>query len=326
MSTSLKFTYDNNILRYSSRDYDRAKDGTEYYISPVKTLDDMRSDLKLSASYKIKVFKKAETKLSATGDFAHYAINSINTFGWASFSANQDVSRAWHLYLNYFYEPYYFLRDYNDDHTGERHHADFAMSKSMAKVFYRPTKLIEYAVFGEFKRYAYNEYFTEFDGDRLGVGAEAVLRKGHWRVAMSYAFGTYDNLGFDDLDRIPPEFQDTEDNENGDGSYEEDTYEVSCAYSFRINKSRARARVNVQVDDRYYNTALPLELDAIHHGRNDLIITTTASFYYSLTRDLGVNVGSTYYNRDSEATSTIVANLKNYSRVIGWLEVSYDIW
>jgi len=325
LSLAYKASYDNNILRYSERDYQRAREGTEKYVSPVSTLDDVRSDLKASLSYRFQAVGKLDSRFTAAGDFAQYSFNPINNFGWVSLTYRQQVASKWDALVHQFYEPYYFLRDYRDRHTGGNHHCDFAMSKTIGKVYYSPNKALEFDAFGEYKRYAYNKYFTEFDGNRIGIGGEGVFRTGPWRLSAAYSLGMFNNIGFDSADRIPAEFQDSEDNENGDGSYEEDGYEFSCQYSTKLQGRRVRAKTQLNLDDRYYTSDLPMELDLIHRGRHDVMLTAEVSVEYSLSVKTSLSLGGTWYNRDSEADSPLVSELKDYQRALGWIEITYNV-
>lgn len=323
LSGTYKFSYDDNVLRYSKRDYDNARNGTESTPSPTETLDDIRSDFKLSATYRFKILNRSG-RFGASGNFGHYLFNSFKNFGWASIYYKQKLVDKINIQVSHFYEPYYFLRDYLDVQTNSREHCDFAMTKSVGKLYYRPIKMFEIAPYYEFKRYSYNEYFTEYDGDRIGIGAEGIFRKGPWRVALDYSFGTYDNLGFDS-ESLFPSGVDTEDSETGDGDYEEDSYNFSIFYSLKILDLKSRIKVEETINDRYYMTErLPAD-DPIHHGRNDLVFTSKVSMEMKLSKRLEIEIGTTIYKRDSEGSSPLIPKVKNYSRKVAWLEFSYDL-
>jgi len=315
-------TYDDNILRYSQRDYDRARDGTETLKTPVKTLDDMRNDIRITAVYRFKLFNK-RGRMQASVNYAYYIQNNINNAGWLSLTYKQGLAHDWNALINYFYEPYYFLRDYYDVHTNERKHCDFALLKFVGKLYYRPIKLCEFVTYSQFKRYAYNEYFTEYDGDRYELGGEGIIRTGAWRIALSYGFGWFNNFGFNSEDLLPPsDFG--EDSETGDGNYEEDNYSLSVYYSFKLSGKRSRIKLRSSLVDRYYTTDRDVSLDPIHHARHDIVVTNAVSVEWRWMKQSNLEIGTTFYNRHSKASSPVVSNVKDYSRMISWLEVIYD--
>ncbi len=317
-------SYDSNVLRYSERDFKRAENGTEKYISPVKTLDDYRSDFRLTGAYRFDLMGALDSRLQLTVNFAHYLQNPINNAYWLSFIYKQEIVRKWDFLFNYFYEPYYFLRDYYDIHTGDRRHTDFSLEKAKGKLYYRPVKLIEIVGFYEFKRYVYNEYFTEYDGDRQEIGGEGIIRKGPWRIAFSYGFGWFDNVGFNEDFLYVGDLE--EDSENGDGSYEEDVFSLSVYYSTRIFDKRSRVKLNLNFEKRCYTTDRNPQIDPIHHARRDFLYMPKASIEMKLNRSVSIEFGGNYYNRDSEGSLPIVSDIKNYSRFVGWFEIGYEFF
>ncbi len=323
LSGMYKLSYDDNVLRYSKRDYDNARSGEEQTPSPTETLDDFRSDFKLSGTYRFK-FLDRSGRIGTSVNFGYYLINSIKNFGWASFYCKQELIKNLNFQVSHFYEPYYFLRDYKDVQTDSREHCDFAMTKTVGKLYYRPVKMFEITPYYEFKRYSYNEYFTEYDGDRISLGAEGIFRHGPWRGTVEYSFSTYDNLGFD-TDLLFPSGEVSEDSETGDGDYEEDSYEFSVYYSLKILGLKSRFKIRETLNDRYYITdRLPSE-DPIHHARHDFVSTTDVSLELNPSRRIDTEIGITIYNRDSEGSSPIIPEVKNYSRKVIWLEISYDL-
>lgn len=323
LSGAYKISYDDNILRYSKRDYDNARNGTESTPSPVKTLDDIRSDFKLSAAYGFKLFNQSG-RAGASANFGHYLFNSIENFGWASFFYKQKLTKSLSFQVSHFYEPYYFLRDYLDFQANGREHCDFAMTKSVGKLHYRPVLSLEIIPYYEFKRYSYNENFTEYDGDRTGIGAEVIFREAPWRATIEYSFGIYDNLGFDS-GLLFPSGSINEDSESGDGDYEEDTYDFSMFYSCKILGLKSRAKFKETINDRFYVTDLLPTQDPIHHARHDVVFTSEISLEMSLSKKVGLEIGTTIYKRDSDGSSTLIPRVKNYSRKVAWLEITYDL-
>ncbi len=322
---TIQSTYDDNILRYSDKDYNNAKNGLESQErqSPVETLDDLRTDLKISAAYRVKIFGKRTTRIQSTVNFARYLVNPINSFNWISILYKQNLSGRWNLSANYFYEPYYFLRDYKDVHTGEYHHADFALSKTTGKLYYRPVKLIEFIGLTEYKSYFYNEYFTEYDGTLVGFGGEGIIRRGPWRIALGYEYVEFNNTGFDASVNFTPD-QDSQDTETGNGNYEEDRYSFSAIYSMKVISRKGKFKFNISGNRRCYTTDQTPAEDPIHHARLDLLYVLKLAFSLQLSDRVSAELGASHTNRDSEGSNPLITRVKTYSRNLSWVEFSYD--
>ena len=313
-------TYDSNLLRYSPRDRDRFLAKTELY-SPIHTLDDIRTDLNVSATYKFKIRRKLDSELRASGNFAHHLMNPIKNFGWISLTADQELSKKWTASFNYFYEPTYYIRDYNDVHTKSHQHCEFALGQWKGDASFRPVRAWEFDGFGKFKRYAYNEYFTEYDGDLIEFGGATIYRSKLWRISGGYSFAVNKNVGFSSTIEYDSSASE-EDSELGQSDYEEDSYNFSVRRNFRVVDRRAWAQLDVEINDRYYTT--DRRLDPIHYDRHDLATSTELSLRLYLNRKVRVEVGAAHYSRNSSASAPVVSRLKDYTRWTGWLEVGYE--
>ncbi len=314
-------TYDSNLLRYSARDRQRFLDEEERNPSPISTLDDLRTDLKATVAYTFNLWPELDSKAQATVNFAHHLMNPIKNFGWLSLTARQELSRQWTASANYFYEPAYYIRDYYDIHTSTHHHCEFALGQWQGTIGCRPVRAWEFSGFGKFKRYAYSEFFTEYDGDLVEFGGEVIFRSGAWRLSGGYSLAVNQNVGFESSVDLPPGEVD-EDSEIGQGDYDEDGYAFSTRYSFRVSRRRAWVELEVKINDRYYTTdRYP---DPIHHGRHDLVASTELSGRWYLTRAVRLEIGAAYYSRESSASDPVVSRVKDYARRTGWIELCYQ--
>ncbi len=320
---SYKGTYDNNILRYSDQDRDNFENGTEFYVSPTQTLDDLRNDVKVSLASRFHLFPDRYTRISLTSNFAGYLINSIQNFGWLSFTARQDISKQIRLSGNYFYEPRYFIRDYNDINTDSRQHCEFAMSQWKGELRYRPSKVLEFTGVGLYKLYAYNEYFTEYDSDFIQFGLETAYTIGQFRLSGGYHYAQNDNVGFNYSQLY---VNSTEDSESGQGDYEMDQYDLSVRYRFKLLGKQTDINIESSLADRYYSTERDPTIDPLHHGRRDVSLSTELRLSYSYNKLFDIEFGGSYNNRNSRASDSIVSRVKPYHRWISWVEISYQLW
>ncbi|MDP8240760.1 MAG: hypothetical protein P9X24_16850 [Candidatus Hatepunaea meridiana] len=324
-----KFTYrcmyNNNLLHFSSRDRDRFLDNIETYRSPIRTLDDIRSDYKLSISYSKKLWDWRKTQLSITGNFAQHSINPIKNFGWLSITVKQEFTKTLSASINYFYNIDYYIRDYLDVHTVARHSCNFYMDQWTSRLYYRPVKAFEFVGIGRYKKYAYNEYFTEYDSDYIEFGSEVIYRNGHWRLMGGYSFADNQNIGFNDI-HSSGTYLDTEDGEEGESDYEQDTYQVSLRYAFRIRGKKSRILLETSLKDRYYITERDIEDDPMHHGRHDVMLSIGISGKMNVNNRISIVTGMGFGNRRSRSLNKIVSLVKDYDSTVYWIESSYDLW
>ncbi len=327
--TSLLLTwgamYDSNLLRYSTRDRDNFRSETETYKSPIRALDDLRTDYKVSAELRSKFWHKRNTTLKVTANFAHHLMNPIKNFGWVNFSARQDLTKNWIGSASYFFEPRFYIRDYweNPSPTASRQHCEFSMHQAKVDLTYRPKMLFDFSGSFKYKAYRYNEFFTEYDGDLLSFGLSAVYRPGDWRFSAGYAFDIFENTGFSSSYR-PLDEASLDDSEFGQGDYDEDDFTGSIRYSYIWLRREMNIQASIEVSQRAYTTSRDMIADAMHSGREDRVYDYSISSQISLTKKLGLELGVGKSGRNSEASAAIVSVVKDYSRITGWIELSYE--
>lgn len=325
VTLTYRSTYNSNLLNYSVRDRDRFLDGTETHPSPIRSLDDIRSDFKISASYVAKFLSDRKTQLTATGNFANHIMNPVKNFGWTSLTVSQELTKSLSGSFNYFYDINYYIRDYKDVHTGQRHPCEFDMDQWTVKIGYRPVKPLEFVGIGRFKKYAYNKYFTEYDSDYIEGGGEVIYRNSPWRLAAGYSLTDNDNIGFVGLD-TQLSGVDIEDSEEGNGDYQQDSYWITVRYAFRMMGKNARVLLETELNDRYYTTDRDLDKDTIHRSRRDVVLGVDFSGKININHYMTITVGSEYGNRCSDSLNPIVAQVKNYDRTMGYIELSYELF
>jgi len=318
-------TYNNNLLNYSPRDRGLFFDRAELHPSPIRSLDDWRTDLKLGASYQTRFYRNLDTELQTTLDFAHHLMDPIKNFGWLSLSLRQELGRGWDGSLAYFYEPEYYIRDYRDLHSREYHPCDFTLAHWTVRAGYRPNKNIQLFGQGRIKEYYYNGYFTEYDGNTTELNFGAALRMDPWRMSLSWGYSEFKNTGFNSLDRLPAGLI-LADNEVGQADYAENEYSASVSYNYFFFGRRARAAGDLSITNRYYATGRPPELDPVHAGRKDMVTATALSAKQYWTKRLAFELGWEYAVRDSKADLPLASLLKDYYRWSCWLEMSYQLW
>ncbi len=327
LSLSFQYTssYDSNILRYSERDRSRFQDGTEYYASSISTLDDLKMDYRLTGGYRWYLPGKERGDVKLEVQYSQYYKNPLKNSTLFSATLKQNFLNKWQALVNYVCVPSFYLREFTDVHSRERRGCDYALDKMVGKLYFQPVKLLELIGRCEYKKYAYNKYFTEYDGDFSGLGGEAVIRIGDWRLSGSYNFADFENIGFSSIDLLPPGDY-GEDSETGEGDYQEDEYALSAQYSFKLFGKRSRVRFSQTLTERFYTTDRPPDIDPIHHGRKDITLGSSLSGSINLTKLIDITMGIDFTDRDSKGSNPIISDIKDYTLWLGWLEFTYDLY
>lgn len=325
---SLGFTwgalYDSNVLRYSEYDRQNYLDEVETFKSPIRSLDDIRTDYKVSAELQNRFWQKRNTTVRLTADFAHHLMNPIKNLGWISVSGRQDFSRHWIGNVNYFFEPRYYIRDYTDAHTNTRQNCEFALHQLKADLTFRPKWLFDFTGSLKLKDYRYNEFFTEYDGDLLGFGLSAVFRPGDWRFAVGYNFETFDNSGFT-ASLNSSDDPSIDDSEFGQGDYDEDIFTGSVRRSFSGFHHEMSLQVSADISRRAFTTSRSVAIDPMHSGREDWVYEYSLANQIKLTNNLSIELGIGSHVRDSEATKPNISDLKDFNRYTASIEISYEL-
>jgi len=316
--------YDSNVLKYSPRDRNLYIDKAEKSPSSIRSLDDLRTDYKIAAEYRNKFWGKRITALRGTANFAHHAMNPIKNLGWVSLNGRQDFAKQWIGSVNFFYEPRYYIRDFQDINTDAVQHCRFALTQWKEDLTWRPHWLYELTVSNKFKQYRYNEYFTEYDGDLWEIGIAGVLRPEKWRFSAGYTYGVFENTGFNSSDlTLPGSF--LNDSEFGQADFEENTYALSARRSFKLHKRSCDLEVAVDLADRYYTTTRDYSIDPMHSERFDRSVSCEISGRAAMTDAVSIEIGLGEYQRKSRAPAKVVSQVKDYNRWTAWSSISYEI-
>lgn len=316
--------YDSNLLHYSPSDRTAFEDGTEKWKSPIRALDDLRTDYKVSAEFSGKFWGKRKaariTSLRATVNFAHHLMDPIKNMGWLSVNARQDISKQFIAGAGFFFEPRFYIRDYFDKHTQTYQRCEFTLYQLKGELSYRPRWLWEVTGWGRVKNYRYNEFFTEYDGDFVEGGVATVARPGPWRFSAEYGFGSFDNTGFNSADPVPA----GDVTELGQGDYQEDSFSASARYNFKVASRSAGVEAGTELARRLYTTDRDPRRDPMHSGRQDFSISVDLTGRLTLTERVELEAGLGYSSREAEGDSPSVSEAKNFSRRTAWLGIRYE--
>jgi hypothetical protein len=317
-------TYDDNLMKYSERDRDWFKRGIEFSPSPIRSLNDVRNDFRATAEYAVKSQTKRTTTLRGIVNFAQHWMDPIKNFGWTSLGVKHELTKQWTVGLSYMFEPHFFIRDFKDIHTGSFQNCSFALDQTTLDIAYHPVWLWEVSATGRIKNYAYNKYFTEYNGQDVESELTGIIRTGDWRFSLGYGFGRFDNTGYS-ANNLLQSGSSIIDSEEGQGDYDEDSYNASARYNFLTFGKKSSADLLIDIGDRHYTTKHNSTVDPMHSYRQDTNITLEVSGRMNVTPELEVEVGVGHYKRGVEANVPLVAEIKNFNRNTGWVKLNYQL-
>lgn len=336
LTVKLKGTYDSNLLKYSLYDRQRFENGTEAYWmtpannhhwlshrSPIKSLDDLRYDLRIGGEWRRIKKTRPVTVVNLDLNLARHASDPVKDVEWFGIGVRQELTKKWFLAGSYFYEPDYYIRDFADKQTQTIQQCRYAVDQTKAQLTFRPRMAIEGTLNGTYKRYRYNKYFDEFDGNAVGLGGELVFRPGAWRLEAGYRFWSFENTGYSRGIGLTADT--TGDSEYGQADYDEDVFSASARYDYAVERYESRLRLGFDLNNRYYTTGRSISLDPFHFGRHDLVTSWELTNAIDWNDAFSTEVGYSWNHRDATSNNASVARLKSYYRWTTWLELIYRI-
>lgn len=304
-------TYHSNILNYSSQDRDRFLNGTELNPSAIRSLDDWRSDLRLTIARSWGRRWWERTRIRLTLNFASHLMNPIKNLGWASVSLTRQFSRQLRGEVYGFYEPRFYIRHYRDVHTGTVQPCTFTLGWMGGSVRYATPWGIFATPGIRYKVYRYNKYFTEYDGEAWEPSLGLSKTWDEWGLVCSYTFSHFTNTGFQADDRLPPEAV-GEDSEVGQADYQEDGWSLEVSRKGFFKGREVTFSLTSELKLRYYTTQRPSTLDPIHSERVDRVIEGALAVRSDWTPVWGWEVALQRGRRKSTGDSPSVDLLKSY--------------
>ncbi len=319
-------TYDDNILKYSSRDLERFKTNTEFTPSEITTTDDWVNSFGLRAYADLDISKRIKFRPYYSAKANLYAVNPINNYQTHYFLGRFSYRYRYYLFLQYLYMPGYYLRIYRDRDTNEFHSCRFDLYQPAVRFRYR---LPPYEIEGEAGRefIYYNKYFTEYDMEAYFLGISGTYGGiQDLTVSLGYRFKSADNVGFNQSSLLPST-DPLSDAEYGDGSYEEDQYSFDVSYllpvelywDWKVNLSFSRSV-------RYYQSAQSLSQDPFHAGRKDRRDKWNPSLIVSPLQILDLEFSFTYDLRRTDSPDPTVSSIKNFDDRVFQVTLVYQVY
>ena len=306
----VKNYYCNNILKLSSHDISRFKDGNETDKFKIDTIDDLITSAKCELGIRHKAIA-GHTQIDLLEiRYNKYWNNDIKNEGNISFSIKQFFSRKLNIAICYSYYPEIYLNRYESVLDEEAIYRDFTYSKNVynGRIFWKFHSIMNLKYELTFSQLFYNKYFTEYDADNIEnlVGLNIKLDK-KVRVNLNYY---YKNSNAD----AEKAFNDIEDiSVVKDASYGSNKYEMIISVPdllFLFSKPiLLNSSFNYVI--RYFQSEN--ENDEFHYAREDNIINLKANIKYSLNKRSKLSTFYKYEKRDASSPFKNVERDKTYS-------------
>jgi hypothetical protein len=130
-------SYDDNILKYSSRDISRFENRTEVAPSEVTTLDDWVNAFGVRLYRDFSLSRNIKFRPYYSGRISLYSVNQVKNYQSHYFLARFSYRYRAYLYLQYFYMPGYYLRIYYDRDLGEYRGCEFNLYQPAVRLRWR---------------------------------------------------------------------------------------------------------------------------------------------------------------------------------------------
>ena len=329
--TSLRFecgsNYDDNILRYSSKDISRFENNNERNDSRLSTYDDWKNDFRLKFYFNGPKIMGNQSRILYFAKYSSYYRNPFNNYSNHTILFYQHVGTHFQFHFKYFYMPSYYLREYRDRDSGGYHSCDFTDHQARLGLDYKLTKMSQFTIQYQIEQQYFNEYFTEYDCDLWTIEGE-IYHKFSWdfRVLLNAGFTISDNIGYQQLTESEfSEFE--EDTEYGDSSYEEEMYQVEVRYRKKklLNKDTWFV-LQYKLRHRIYTTNNLLTFDPIHATRMDDRHRVIFSIRRDILKRLAANFSFIREWRDTKSYYSSLPDIKNFKQNIFSLSLVYTIF
>ena len=329
--TSLRFecgsNYDDNILRYSSKDISRFENNNESNDSRLSTYDDWKSDFRLKFYFDGPKIMGNRSSIMYFAKLSSYFRNPFNNYSNHTLLFYQDIGSHFQVHFKYFYMPSYYLREYRDRDTGDYHSCDFTNHQARIGMDFKMTRMTQFTLQYQTEQQYYNEYFTEYDSDLWTIEGE-IYHKFSWdfRVLLNAGFTVSDNVGYQPL--IASAFSEfEEDTEYGDSSFEEEMYQVEVRYRKRKFLSKDTwFSLQYKLRHRIYSTDNPVTLDPIHAARLDDRHRAIFSISSDIVENLAAELSFTREWRETKSDYSSLPDIKNFKQNIFTLSLTYSIF
>ena len=300
--------YIDNIYNLSSQDIDKFDAGNNEF-SYIETKDDLiiNSYFNISRDFKS---KNLEFSPFLSVHQHNYLQNNLKSTTSFKMRINKKLFNKIGIKFSYSYNPKIFVRKYIDqDGTGGYEDYQYDKQKFDLNGYFKINGK-NFILFGtSLSQLYYNKYFTEYDGKKFSgnLGFKHSFKPFYLKLSYSYKIFIGD-------DKILS-------SENYTGYVRDPQYE-SNIYSLRILSKKInlwlpnyfRIKTASSFEQRYFRTDLSENLDPIHSGRKDKILSFSLGIDYNLLTNTNIFLDFTNVSRKVSANYEDLSKIKNYTQ------------
>jgi len=265
---------------------------------------------------------------------SQYALNGFKSWNMYSLYIRQDFAKKSSIQLAYQYIPYFYVRTYRDEDLVSiygyepRTFKPFEFSKEHYGLTFRTKirKKLSTRLNVGVHRYFHNQYFTEYDAEKLYIGTKftyPVTQK--LKITTGYQFAYNEAKGTDE----PGESKLTSD--DPDGTFLEHKTDIRLAYILPkwFHKSHS-FEIKGNFISRGFNTLKAYRNDPTHVGRLDLLFNTTLQYNLRLSKRIKTGIFFNYNfrnstNNGSEYYQKFLSDEKNYNQSLTGFTINYKL-
>ncbi len=304
LSFGIKSMYDDNILKYSDEYIRRFLNQEDKGRFRIETYDDLVviPEIQLNATFRF--IKGLNTTLNAEYRLNSFIVNHVKSRSYFAFGIRQYFTKKASFKLSYSYIPDFYIRHFRDDdwvdvigYTPESF-KPFSFSKNdygleVQHMFLKKTRL-RYSL--EYAQYYYNQHFTEYDCNNIGV--EVNLRQSvskHLKVELGYAYTQSEAKGYDEPGETRLQSDDS------DGSNNDNLFLIRALIDMPdIGKLKNRLDAKCETGLRYYTSGKSPDQDKLHVGRTDHNLMLGGSYEVELSDAMELALYYNWYHRRSD--------------------------
>lgn len=314
--------YDNNILKLSSNDLVRFKNGYDPEKFSIKTSDDLITSAKVRLD--LKHYKIAgHTQINRIAlKYNKYWQNDFLDYLYLQFSLKQYLSKKFNFELDYYFYPRMFVNKYDSVLDDATHYRDFSYSKNsyIGKINYSYSYKFQINYKFEYSQLFYNKYFTEYDADNILNEIEiGVFPLDKLRIFTAYSYKiSQANAAnaFDDLQYV---------SQVKDASYKADMFALSADFPKLVVIYAKLLDLNLKGKYERYFYQTDDQLDIYHYGRYDKVITLSSKLGFDLKKNVSLDLFYQYRFRNTSSPFLQVETDKTYNVSETGLAIRYSL-
>ncbi len=357
--------YDDNISRISDDTIETLESGTRPEKFAIEKVDDMIIGLTVQCEASRPLLLNQKTRFRVRYKRWDYAVNSIKGNQEINLRVRQNTTRYNYFESTYTYAPNGYIKELADrppftSMTVDREYLHFKSTRNAFALGYvhRVKKWWIMKVFGGRTLRFYNRPFLENDLWEWNGKVETDLKYGRFTTNLRYAYAYDEARGYDEVGETLENS-----NNDGDGSYEKDSYRIKLSYRPRkapyrpgevvsgmdsalaplrklgswIDQGLIKVKTNsvyihFKYDRQFYTSERPLDVDPLHVGRLDIsnqvqFVWTSKAVWNKVKLESGVRY--TVRTADSPAGNIgedDPSDEKDYTGTRYWFAFSRPLW